>query len=98
MLTISPTATAAIEMLSLSDVPERSGLRILRDPRDDEQIRSTAVIDRPGPQDEVIIATRDDARAAVFVAPDAAELVEGQTLDATTDAERMTFSLRPRRS
>lgn len=96
MLTISPTATAAIEMLSLRDVPERSGLRILRGPRDEEQVRSTAVIDRPGPQDEVIIAD-DDARAAVFVAPDAADLVEDQILDATTDAERMTFSLRPQR-
>jgi hypothetical protein len=94
MLTISPTATAAIEMLSLPDVPERSGLRILRDPQEDGQ---KAVIDRPRPQDEVIMVTREDARAAVFIAPETADLVEDQILDATTKVEQMTFSLRPQR-
>jgi hypothetical protein len=37
MLTISPTATAAIEMPSLPAVPERSGLRMLRGSRGDGQ-------------------------------------------------------------
>ncbi|MDX6719030.1 MAG: hypothetical protein QOJ63_1284 [Solirubrobacteraceae bacterium] len=99
MLTISPSATAAIEMLSLPDVPERSGLRILRGPRDDgRQSCSTAVIDRPRAEDEVILVTREDARAAVFIAPEAADLVADQVLDATTKVEQMTFSLRPQRT
>jgi len=95
MLTISPTATAAIEMLSLPDVPERSGLRIHRGSRDDGQ---QAVIARPRHDDEVILVTHDDSQAAVFIAPEAADLVADQVLDASTKVEQMTFSLKPRRT
>jgi Fe-S cluster assembly iron-binding protein IscA len=97
MLTISPSAAAAIEMLTLPDVPERSGLRI-QSSRDDEQVDSTAVMDRPRPQDEVILVSRDDAQAAVFIDPDAEDLVADQVLDAATTVEQMSFSLRPRRT
>jgi len=56
------------------------------------------VIDRPRAEDEVILVTREDARAAVFIAPEAADLVADQVLDATTKVEQMTFSLRPQRT
>lgn len=95
MLTISPAARAAIEMLSLPDVPQRSGLRIFCAPQHDEQTHVVAVIDRPGPEDEVVMVTGDAGRVAVFIDPEAADLVEDQVLDSIVVDERVTFSLEP---
>jgi hypothetical protein len=96
LLRISRAATAAIHVLSLRDVPERSGLRILRRARRDERRGLAAAVDRPAPDDEVIVATADDAHAALFVDADTAALVADQILDASGE-KPPGFCLRPQR-
>ena len=82
MLTISPAATAAIQVLSLPGVPQRTGLRLSRD----EDHAMVAAVGRPAPDDDVIVVTAEDAGAAVFVDRAAAALVDDQILDARMDA------------
>ena len=93
MLAISPKASDAISVaLEGASVPDGAGLRLTPGPRSAE---GTAVhitfVTEPEPADQII---ETGARADVFVAPAAVELLEDQVLDADVGPDgAITFAL-----
>jgi len=92
MLTITPTATQAINaILEAEQVPEGSGLRIsTRGPEIDQNGRAElelALVEAPEADDEVVV----EEGARVFVEPRAAELLDDKQLDATLEGDRIGF-------
>jgi Fe-S cluster assembly iron-binding protein IscA len=83
MLTLTPNAATAIRALvEASDLPdEAAGLRIADDPTHEALTLSIAAV--PAEDDKVL----DDAGARVFLAPEAANLLDDKTLDAGMDGE-----------
>ncbi|HET9073838.1 MAG TPA: hypothetical protein VFN48_04610 [Solirubrobacteraceae bacterium] len=94
MLTLTPTASAAVHaLLDHPDLPESSGLRLRG------QLDPTG---RPGIGIEVVNGPQDGDQLVpagaghdVFLSSDIAPVLEDQMLDAELDQERVAFSLRP---
>ena len=94
MLTLTPTASAAVHaLLDHPDLPESSGLRL------QGQLDPTG---RPGIGIEVVDAPEDGDQLVpagggrdVFLSADIAAVLDDQMLDAELDQERVAFSLRP---
>ena len=89
MLTLTPNAATAIRALvDASELPEAGGLRISDDPTGTSLTLALAAV--PAEDDRVI----DDGGAHVFLAPQAANLLDDKTLDAATDTEgRLQFGI-----
>lgn len=86
MLTLTDQAQTAVRtMIQDPQAPESAGLRIAPG---DEGIELTLVA-QPAPGDSLI----DDGGARVFVEPQAAELLDEQTLDATLENGQVNFFL-----
>ena len=84
MLTLTPNAASAIRALvDASELPdEAAGLRIADDPAQASSLTlSLAAV--PAEDDKVL----DESGARVFLAPQAAALLEDKTLDATSDGQ-----------
>jgi Fe-S cluster assembly iron-binding protein IscA len=85
VLTLTPNAASAIRALvDASELPDdAAGLRIADDPAQDAALTlSLAAV--PAEDDKVV---DDDSGARVFLAPQAAALLDDKTLDATTDGQ-----------
>ncbi len=90
MLTITPPAAEAIESIvsATEGASEDAGLRISQGM--DSEGRSSlalAVVEEPEAGDEVI----EEAGAPVFLAPDAAPLLDDKVLDVRYDAGQVGF-------
>ena len=90
MLTLTPNAATAIRALvNGSDLPDAAGLRIADDPSGAAALTLTLAA-VPAEDDQVL----DDGGARVFLAPQAATLLDDKTLDAGTDGEgRLQFGI-----
>ena len=84
MLTLTPNAATAIRALvEASDLPdEMAGLRIANEP-DQEAALSLSLAALPAEDDQVV----DESGARVFLAPQAAMLLDDKALDAASDGE-----------
>jgi iron-sulfur cluster assembly protein len=89
MLTLTPNAASAIRaLMENSDLPDAGGLRISDDPSGTSLTLALAAV--PAEDDRII----DEAGAHVFLAPQAATLLDDKTLDAATDDEgRLQFGI-----
>jgi Fe-S cluster assembly iron-binding protein IscA len=83
VLTLTPNAASAIRALvDASDVPDDlGGLRIADDPAQGALTLSIAAV--PAEDDQVL----DESGARVFLAPQAATILDDKTLDAGMDGE-----------
>jgi Fe-S cluster assembly iron-binding protein IscA len=82
MLTLTPNAASAIRALvDGSDLPDAGGLRIADEPGGQALTITLAAV--PAEDDQVL----DEMGARVFLAPQAATLLDHKTLDAATDGE-----------
>ena len=94
MLTLTPTASAAVHaLLDNPELPDSSGLRL------QSQVDASG---RPGIGIEVVSAPVDGDQLIsageghdVFLAADVAPVLDDQVLDADLDEQRVAFSLRP---
>lgn len=94
MLTLTPTASAAVHaLLDNPELPDSSGLRL--------QSQADAA-GRPGIGIEVVSAPIDGDQLVpagaghdVYLSPDVAPVLDDQILDAELDESRVAFSLRP---
>ena len=96
MLTITPSAAAAIENIvaSASDVPDTGGLRIVHQPGPDGQAGfGLSLAAGPEPDDEVV----EERSASIFMEPETATLLDDKVLDAAVDGERVGFMLAEQR-
>jgi Fe-S cluster assembly iron-binding protein IscA len=94
MLTVTPAAAAAVAtLLENPDLPEGASVRLQRgvDAGGGSAI-GIAVVSGPEPDDEPVPAVED---RDVFLAPDVAELLDDQVLDAEVAEEQVSFVLRP---
>ena len=84
MLTLTPNAATAIRALvEASDLPDSAaGLRIANEP-DQAASLTLSLAAVPAEDDQVV----DESGARVFLAPQAATLLDGKALDAATDGE-----------
>ena len=89
MLTLTPNAASAIRaLMESSELPDAGGLRISDDPSGTSLSLTLAAV--PAEDDRII----DEAGAHVFLAPQAATLLDDKTLDAATDDEgRLQFGI-----
>jgi iron-sulfur cluster assembly protein len=94
VLTLTDNATTEIRnIIAQPEVPDGCGLRIATDPSAGGLTLSLATA--PAEGDEVL----DDSGARVFLDPQAATLLDGQALDAGTDAEgNVQFAVTPQPS
>ena len=92
MLTVSPSASEAIQMLvEHSDAPESAGIRITAGaPTDQGTPLALELVDGPQPDDEVV----DDGEAAVFLEPQVAPYLAESVLEARLDGDEVAFALR----
>lgn len=92
MLTVSQTASEAIQMLAEnSDAPDSAGIRIAAgEPTEQGTPLSLALVDGPQPDDEVVA----DGDASVFLEPQVAPYLEGAVLDAQVNDGEIAFALR----
>jgi iron-sulfur cluster assembly protein len=82
MLTLTPNAASAIRALvDGSDLPDAGGLRIADDPAGASLTLTLAAV--PAEDDQVL----DEMGARVFLAPQAATMLDNKVLDAATDGE-----------
>lgn len=90
MLTLSENAQAAVKGLTTSEeLPETAGLRLAVGP-DQTQLEVSVVRE---PQDNDVAVEAGEGN--VYVAQDAAPLLENQTLDAAQTDEGVGFTLTP---
>jgi iron-sulfur cluster assembly protein len=85
MLTLTPNAATAIRALvEASDLPDdAAGLRIANDPAQAETSLTLSLAAVPAEDDQVV----DESGARVFLAPQAATLLDDKALDAASDGE-----------
>jgi Fe-S cluster assembly iron-binding protein IscA len=94
MLTLTPTASAAVHaLLDNPELPDSSGVRLQS---------QTDAAGTPGIGIEVVSAPIDGDQLVhagaghdVFLSPDVAPVLDDQVLDAELDERRVAFSLRP---
>jgi Fe-S cluster assembly iron-binding protein IscA len=94
MLTVTPAAAAAVAtLLENPDLPEGASVRLQRgvDVAGGSAV-GIAIVSGPEPDDEAVPAVED---RDVFLAPDVAELLDDQVLDAQIEEEQVSFTLRP---
>ncbi len=95
MLTLTPSAAAAVTtLLDNPDLPENASLRLQRgvDPTGEEAI-GIAIVTGPEEGDAQVPV---GPATAVFLAPDVAELLDDQELDADVlEDQAVSFRLRP---
>lgn len=90
MLTVSENAQAVVKGLTEGEeLPDTAGLRLAVG-ADQAQLEVT-VVREPQPTD----VAAEAGEGNVYLAADAAQLLEGQTLDATQTAEGVGFTLTP---
>lgn len=90
MLTVSENAQAAVKGLTNSEeLPSTAGLRLAVGA--DESQLEVSVVPEPQPSD----VAADAGEGNVYLAEEAAVLLEGQTLDATQTEEGVGFTLTP---
>ena len=90
MLALTHDAADAIEtILTAPGVPEGAGIRIAPAPDSDRGVLEVTVAGFPDAGDEVI----EESGARVFVQESVVEYLEGKTLDAHLDEERVGFTL-----
>lgn len=88
MLTVTDNAAKMILALAAeADLPEGAGLRIADAP--DRPGLQMALVDRPAPEDEVLL----EQRAVVFLDPPAMDRLAEATLDARSDERGSAFFL-----
>jgi Fe-S cluster assembly iron-binding protein IscA len=88
MLTVTETAASMIRTLTRrAELPQDAGLRFSRDPRR----HSLAMTLAPAPEQQDAVVVQRGVR--VFVAPDAAERLFNQTLDADRSGQNQRFFL-----
>lgn len=89
MLTLSPSAVAAVDsLLDSPEVPDEAGLRI--GATGDSRL-TVELAPEPAPGDEVI----EEGGARVFVDAEAAPFIEGAQLDARREGDQVAFGLIP---
>jgi iron-sulfur cluster assembly protein len=89
MLTITPDATEAIRgILSQEQVPDGSIVRISPEA---EKGLGIALVQAPGPEDQIIEAEGIE----ICVEPSAAEVLEDKELDASTAGGNVAFRISP---
>lgn len=91
MLTVSPTAAEAIQLLvESSDLPESGGIRIAAgEPTEQGTPLSLALVEAPQPEDEVV----GGEDGAVFLEPQVAEYLDTAVLDAQVQEGEIAFAL-----
>lgn len=90
MLTVSENARAVIEGLTASDeLPDTAGLRLAVGP--DQNALEVSVVREPQPTD----VSAEAGGGNVYLAQEAAPMLENQTLDATQTDEGVGFTLTP---
>lgn len=89
MLTVTENAQEVVKGLTTrEDLPESAGLRLALG-ADPTQLEVT-VVAQPEPTDQVV-----DGEAQVYVAENATQVLDGQTLDATPTPDGVGFTLAP---
>jgi hypothetical protein len=94
MLTLTPTAVAAVSML-LQDpqVPDSAGLRLQGGVGPDgEPAVGIVVVNGPTPGDERVPAA---TQGAVFLAREVADVLDECVLDAEIEGENVAFTIHP---
>lgn len=90
MLTVTENAQAVVKGLTDSDeLPGTAGLRLAM--ADDQTQLQVTVVPEPQPTDVVV----DAGEGTIYLAEEAATLLEGQTLDAAPTEEGVGFTLSP---
>jgi iron-sulfur cluster assembly protein len=92
MLVLTENARSAVQALT-EQAPDQAGLRIATGPSDNgnSAVFTLSVTAGPHPEDAVL----DEAGARVFLEPDAATMLDAQTLDAEMDeARQVSFFVR----
>jgi hypothetical protein len=94
MLTLTPSAVAAVSMLLHdSRIPDGAGLRLQRGAdADGEPAVGIAIVSAPEPDDELVPAPTE---GGVFLAHDVADLLEDRVLDAEIEGENVAFTILP---
>jgi Fe-S cluster assembly iron-binding protein IscA len=94
MLNLTPAATAAIStLLQDPDLPEGAGLRLQRGiDTEGESAIGIAIVSEPEPDDELVSGPSE---VEVFLAPDVADLLDDQVLDAEIQDQNVAFTIRP---
>ena len=87
MLTITPQASEAIRaVLASPHIPDGSVLRISPEP---ESGLVVSVTDAPQPDDQIV----EGNEVEICVEPAAAQMLEDKELDATVEAEQVSFTI-----
>jgi Fe-S cluster assembly iron-binding protein IscA len=96
MLIVTPAAAAAVTALLQSpQTPEATGLRLQQGlDATGEATIGVAVVRTPEPDDDVLAAT---GGGHLFLAPDVADMLDNQVLDAEIHDENVAFTIRPQR-
>lgn len=94
MLTLTPAATTAVSsLLDNPELPESAIVRLQRGMDANGQTAiGIAIVAEPDPEDEPVPA---GSAAGVFLAPDVAELLDDQVLDAEIQDEMIAFTIHP---
>jgi Fe-S cluster assembly iron-binding protein IscA len=94
MLTLTPTASAAVHaLLDDPELPDRSGIRLQSQTDDSGRLGiGIEVVTAPIDGDQLIPA---GAGHDLYLSPDVAPVLNDQVLDAELDEQRVAFSLRP---
>lgn len=93
MLTITPTAAEAIEIVvgANEEISDGGGVRIAHQPPgDDGQVHlALTLVEAPEPGDQVV----EEDNASVFLTPEAATLLDDKVLDAVVEGEQVGFQV-----
>ena len=94
MLTVTPAAAAAVAtLLENPALPEGASIRLQRGvDAEGESAIGIAIVSEPEPDDEPVPASE---HRDMFLAPDVADLLDDQVLDAEIAEDEFSFMLRP---
>jgi hypothetical protein len=97
MLALTPNAAAAVNaLLDNPELPETSGLRLQRGlDTEGRTAIGIAIVEGPGEGDEAVPAGEGHE---LYLAPDVADVLEDQLLDAEIQDEGVAFAIRPKES
>lgn len=93
MLTLTPAASAAVNtLLENPSLPDDAGLRLQPDTDGSGRpVIGIAVVQGPEPGDAHV----PTGESELFLAPDVAEVLDDQVLDAEFDQESVAFTIHP---
>lgn len=94
MLTLTPSAESAIrEILEASTLPDGAGVRISADEAIGGDVGfRLALVGAPEPDDRQV----EEVDVPVYLEPRVAPLLDDGVLDATAEADRITFTVGPK--